>query len=221
MKILSIIGHSGIGKTHLIKRLVSELKSRGHSVAVIKHCHHGFSLSPDGKDSWQFVEAGADAVSVIGPDRIALERKSEADLDYRAIAARYFEHIDIVLVEGGRKDQTLGKIEVLRKGVAEKVSCPQRELLAVISDFESNVGKPVYHPDQIDQIADFVERHIEEPGSRLVLYINGSPIRMKSFVQNMFVNVVYGLLASLQGFEKMPQRITLSIRGKDPEGGGD
>jgi molybdopterin-guanine dinucleotide biosynthesis protein B len=47
-------------QTSLIEQLVAELKRRGLSVAVIKHCSQGFSLDQEGKDSWRFKEAGAD-----------------------------------------------------------------------------------------------------------------------------------------------------------------
>ena len=47
MNIFAIVGHSKSGKTRLISQLIPGLKSRGYTVAVIKHCPHGFELDPE------------------------------------------------------------------------------------------------------------------------------------------------------------------------------
>ena len=49
MKIVAIAGPSQCGKTLLITRLIPEFRARGLSVAVIKHCGHGFCLDVEGK----------------------------------------------------------------------------------------------------------------------------------------------------------------------------
>lgn len=162
MKTIAFVGSSGVGKTQLISRLIPELKRRGHSVAVIKHCHHGFTLSPEGKDSWQFTEAGADSVCMVGPNGLALLQKDSSNPSLSTIAGTHFSHVDIVLVEGGRGQGDLMKIEVLRREIAENVETSTEELLAVISDFEVTVSRPVYHPDQIVEIANLLDNFRQE-----------------------------------------------------------
>lgn len=39
MKIFGIAGHSGMGKTTLLERLVPEITARGRVVSLIKHSH--------------------------------------------------------------------------------------------------------------------------------------------------------------------------------------
>jgi len=218
MKIFAITGNSNSGKTHLIKRLIPELKSRGYSVAVIKHCAHGFALDTEGKDSWKYIEAGSDAVSMLSPERLAVLSKNALGLTPKAIASQYLKNIDIILVEGGREDRNLKKIEVLRKGVSEKVEAPLEELMAVVSDFEVTVDKPVYKPDHVKEIVDFLEECIEPRKSRVILNIDGASVPMNAFVQKIFENTVLGMITSLEGIKKNPESITLSLIRKEGRG---
>jgi molybdopterin-guanine dinucleotide biosynthesis protein B len=215
MKVLAVVGNSNSGKTRLIAKLIPELKKRGYSVAVIKHCSKGFALSPEGKDSWKFNQAGADAVSMIAPDRLSLIRQDTSQPFPSAVAADYFKESDIVLVEGGRREKRLEKIQVIRKGVAEEMVCPPEEILAVVSDMEVTVDKPVFHPDQVSQIADVVEGRIEDSRSQVSLTIDGSPVRLNPFVQKICTNTLLGMIASLDGIKDNPERITLSLFTKN------
>jgi molybdopterin-guanine dinucleotide biosynthesis protein B len=211
MKAIAFVGNSGTGKTRLISRLIPELKRRGHSVAVIKHCHHGFSLSPEGKDSWKLAESGSESVCTVGPGEIALLRKYTSNPTLSTIAGRYFNQVDIVFVEGGRKDGELKKIELLRKGVSEKVETSPEERLAVVSDFEVPVDTRVFHPDQIAEIADLVESHRESRGSRVRLDIDGISVPIKGFVQDIFEKANLGLISTLKGVRRNPRHITLTL----------
>jgi len=157
MKICAIVGYSKSGKTRLIRKLIQELKRRGHSVAVIKHCAGGFTFDLEGKDSWQFMETESNGVALISPGQLAVLKRKVEKVDFHRVAEEYFRDVDIVLVEGGRRERGLKKIEVLRRGVSEKVECSLEELIAVVSDVKVAVNKPVCHPDQIGEIADIME----------------------------------------------------------------
>lgn len=157
MKIIAFVGDSGSGKTRLIKRLVPELKKRGMSVAVIKHCAHGFDLGGKDKDSSKFLAAGADGVALVSPARQAVIRKNGKVLNFAALARDWFGTADIVLVEGGRNDKTLKKIEVLRRGMSGGIRSSVRELAAVVADFQVACQAPVFHPRQLKKIADWME----------------------------------------------------------------
>lgn len=58
MKLFGIAGHSGMGKTTLLERLVPELRARGLSVSLIKHSHKDIEIDRPGKDSYRLREAG-------------------------------------------------------------------------------------------------------------------------------------------------------------------
>ena len=157
MKIIAFVGKSDTGKTRRIKRLIVEWKRREKIVSVITHCSHGFTLDIEGKDSWQFMEAGADNVSMISPDKMATIHKTTSEPDLKEIAEAVFPSSDIVIIEGGHKVQNVKKIEVLREAISEEVKTPKDELLAVVSDRNLDLDINVFHPDQIGELADFIE----------------------------------------------------------------
>lgn len=130
MKIVGISGPSGSGKTTLIRRLIPEFKRHRLSVAVVKHCPHGFDLEPAGKDSWRFARAGAEGVAMVSGDRTAVAYPGRPERDWRALARRFFPDVDIVLVEGGRNLKGVATIEIVpapgsapvRAGAARRVA---------------------------------------------------------------------------------------------------
>lgn len=214
MKIFAFAGISDSGKTRLILKLVDELKKRGYSISVIKHCAHGIELEAQGKDTAQFVEAGADSVCMYSSDGLAILQQKKANLDVRQISREYLQCSDFILVEGGRSDKTLKKIEVLRKGVSENIVCSPEELIAVVSDFDIGKALPAFHPEEINKIADFLENHPHEKGPQLQLNINNVSVPMNPFVQKIFSNTLLGIISSLEGIPENPECITLSLREK-------
>ena len=59
--VIAFAAYSGTGKTTLIEKVVKVLKSKDLRVAVLKHDGHTFEIDREGKDSWRFSHAGADA----------------------------------------------------------------------------------------------------------------------------------------------------------------
>ena len=214
MKLFAFVGNSNTGKTRLIARLVPELKKRGYSVAVIKHCAHGFELDTSGKDSWNFTESGAEAVAMVSAERLAVIRPIEGHSNPENIAVKHFDMPDIVLVEGFRRDKGIRKIEVLKKGIAEKIESTPTELFAVIADFDVDSDKTVFHPDQIDQIADQIQASVVKQKSSLDIHIDGEAIPMNDFVQKILTNVIMSLIASLDGIKENPKHIAISLLKK-------
>ena len=219
MKIFTFAGNTDSGKTRLILKLVSELKNRGYIVSVIKYCGHGFDLEAQGKDIAQFVEAGSDSVCMYSSDGLAVLQEKKADLDVQQISREYLKCSDFILVEGNRSDKTLKKIEVLRKGVSEKISCPPEELVAVVSDFDVGKDIPMFYPEETKKIADFLENHPHEKEPLLQLNINNVSVPMNPFVQKIFTNTFQGMIRSLEGIPEDPKCITLSLtkKGKKDE----
>lgn len=117
MKVFGIAGHSGMGKTTLLERLVPELMARGLTVSLIKHSHKVIDIDRPGKDSYRLREAGCSEVVLLGHERWALMHELRGDpepsLDY--LLGR-LQPCDLVLVEGF-KDGNFPKIEVWRAGV--------------------------------------------------------------------------------------------------------
>jgi len=219
MKIFAFTGISDSGKTLLMRKLIGELKSRGYTVSVIKHCAHGFDLEEQGKDTAQFMEAGSDSVCMYSPDGIVVFQQKKTELDVKKIFREYLKCSDIILVEGAKSDKKLKKIEVLRKGFSEKILCSPEELIAVVSDFDAGKDIPVFHPEDIEKIADFMENYPNEKEPELWLDIDDVSIPMNPFVQKIFSNTLMGMIRSLEGITEDPECITLSLsrKGKKDE----
>jgi molybdopterin-guanine dinucleotide biosynthesis protein B len=156
MKIVALVGDSGSGKTRLIARLVPELRRRGISVSVIKHCAHGFDLGGRTKDSSLFLKAGAGGVALVAPRRWAVIKEVGSSPSLSGLARKEFPDADIVLVEGGRRERDLKKIEVLRRGRSRTTKISGRDRIAVVSDFEVGARVPVFHPNEVGPIADWL-----------------------------------------------------------------
>ncbi|MGD8534978.1 MAG: molybdopterin-guanine dinucleotide biosynthesis protein B [Candidatus Aminicenantes bacterium] len=219
MKIFAFVGISDSGKTHLMRKLINELKGRGYTVSVIKHCAQGFDIEEQGKDTAQFRKAGSDSVCMYSPDGMAVFQQKKTELDVKMISREYLKCSDFILVEGAKSDKSLKKIEVLRKGFSEKILCSPEELIAVVSDFDMGKDIPVFHPEDIEKIADFMENYPEEKEPLLWLDIDDVSIPMNPFVQKIFTQILMGMIRSLEGIPENPECITLSLsrKGKEDE----
>jgi len=157
MKIISFIAaSSNSGKTTLIEKVVRILKARGLRVAVIKHASKGFDLDQPGKDSWRFGQAGADAVLVVGPERMALMKKLDKApvlSDLEGIVSG----VDIIIEEGFKREGR-NKVEVFRSNVSgEKPLClDDPSILALVSDKQFNIPIPQFHLDDAHGVAEFI-----------------------------------------------------------------
>ncbi len=217
MKTVAIVGQSQSGKTSLIRRLIPELQKRGHSVFVIKHCGHGFTLDLEGKDSWEFSRAGAAGVGMVGPGELAVITKGKADIDFRQITRRHFPTADFVMVEGGPGIRGLKKIEILRKGFDDRPASAPGDLLAVISEEEGPFSVPRFDPRQAKEIADFLEQRSDLGDSPVFLELDGDVLALDPFVGILFENILMGMVRSLKGAAANPKNILLSLRRRDQE----
>ncbi len=96
----SVVGYGSSGKTTLIRKLVTELKSRGYTIAVVKHDpkEHGI-VDREGSDTSLFWEAGSEAVILASPSRLTLFRRTEEDLHLEEILP-LCGNVDCVILEG-------------------------------------------------------------------------------------------------------------------------
>jgi len=135
MRIIGITGHSGMGKTTLLERLVPELVARGLAVSLIKHSHKDIDIDHPGKDSYRLREVGCGEVLLAGSRRWALMHElrdgpepSLADLLSRLAPC------DLVLIEGFRAGD-FPKIEVWRAAVGKPPLAPGlADVIALATD---------------------------------------------------------------------------------------
>ncbi|MGD8366377.1 MAG: molybdopterin-guanine dinucleotide biosynthesis protein B [Desulfobacterales bacterium] len=152
--IVSFVGKSNSGKTTVIEKLLPVLKAGGYRIAVIKHAAHGFEIDRRGKDSFRHKTAGADAVLVASPTRMALVK----DDPYAGLARllSYLSDMDLIITEGF-KSENYPKIEVLRAERGGRLLCTDnKDLIAVVTDLPFPVNVPVFGLEEIEPLAEFI-----------------------------------------------------------------
>ena len=152
MRIICVVGRSKSGKTALIERLVPELKKKGLRIAVIKHDPHDrFEFDREGKDSWRFKKAGADAIAISSPKRIGIIM--DVDHDHSLEELSVFFDVDLIIAEGYKRSK-YPKIEVIKKGHSPLLR--RDELIAVVSEEDLDLGVPRFSFQQIKELAEFI-----------------------------------------------------------------
>jgi molybdopterin-guanine dinucleotide biosynthesis protein B len=160
VKIFGIVGHSGMGKTTLLEKLIPELMGRGLRVSLIKHSHKALDIDHPGKDSHRLREAGCNDVIVIGRARWAAihELRDEAEPTLDELLA-HLRPCDVLLIEG-MKQGPFPKIEVWRTGLDRQPLWPQLPgVVAVAGDSSADSPGPLFRLDDVIGIADFVTRY--------------------------------------------------------------
>lgn len=160
VKTVSFVAKSGTGKTTLLEKVIARLKERGYRVGVIKHDAHRFDIDHPGKDSHRLASAGADAMLIVSPEKLALVKKHAASPPIEELLATYFADVDIVLTEGFKKS-SMPKIELHRRERSATLICRGEEndptLLAAASDEPLELDVPVLDLNDASAVADFIE----------------------------------------------------------------
>lgn len=157
--VVSFIARSGTGKTTLLEKVVVELKTAGVRVGVIKSDAHKFEIDHEGKDTHRYFTAGADAVLITSPAKMAFIKRHEGSPSVGEVVERFFPDMDLVLVEGWKKSD-LPKVEVHRKATGQRLLCRGQEydgnLIAVASDEPLEVDVPILDLNDPAAVASFL-----------------------------------------------------------------
>lgn len=210
--IISIVGKSDSGKTTLIEKLLPELKRRGYRVATVKHDTHGFEVDQEGKDSWRHKRAGAYMVIISSPNKIALIRDVERDLNLAEIRERLIDDVDIIISEGYKKD-IQPKIEIFRKEKHENLLCSEDDnLIGVVTNKKFDINVPQFDLDDIYGLVDFIEERFlkSQKEEEVMLKVNGKVISLKPFIKDFITRSIRGMISSLKECED-PKKIEIRI----------
>ncbi len=201
--IVSIVGHSQSGKTTLIEKLIPEMVSRGYRIATVKHTHHKVAPDQPEKDSWRHLQAGSAAVVLSSTDNVTLI-KPMVDASLDDITRLLGEDYDLILAEGFKQDNA-PKIEVHRKNTGHLLTGVTK-LFAIVSDEPLDSKIRQFAPDDVSGLADLLEEGFIKPQKeRVVLYVNGIPIPMQSFIKELITNVMEGIAVSLKGVDEVKE----------------
>ncbi len=158
MKLFGVVGWKNSGKTTLVARLVTELRSRGFSVSTMKHAHHAFDLDQPGRDSFKHREAGAHEVLISSGNRWALMHELQGEDEYKLdVLLTKMSPVDIVIIEGFKREPH-AKIECHRaSSEMPLVSAANKTIMAVASDVDVDTGGlKTLDLNDVSAIADFV-----------------------------------------------------------------
>ncbi|MBM3153817.1 MAG: molybdopterin-guanine dinucleotide biosynthesis protein B [Chloroflexi bacterium] len=192
---LSIVGKSKSGKTTLIEKLVSALKSRGYRVATVKHTTHREFADKPGKDSWRHIQAGSEATATSSPDGIVLVKPTTYDPPLEEITRLFNEDYDIVIAEGFKQCDA-PKIEVHRKQIGAPL-CGLKNLVAVVTDEPLQSSVRQFQIDDIESLTDFVESNLIKSGNkRISVYVNSVPRKLNATNQEMIINTLIAMTSN-------------------------
>ncbi len=210
--IVSIVGKSDSGKTTLIEKIVPELSRRGYRVTTVKHDLHGFEIDKEGKDSWRHKRAGAQAVVISSPRKVALIRDVDKDMSLEELGDSFGEDADLILSEGFKKD-VQPKIEVFREGKHEELLCTKEDnLIAIASNRPFDIGVPCLDIDDVKGIVDLIESKFLKGNQmeEISLRVNRKPVSLSPFVKRFLIRTIKGMISSLKGAEN-PKKIVIKI----------
>ena len=157
-KVINIIGSgSNVGKTYVMEGLIKELKSRGLSIATIKHEVHEYNKVKEGKDTYKHRKAGSETVIISSKNRLAMIKELKEETDLQDIIKMPSDK-DIILVEGYKKSN-LRKIEVYRDDISEKIITPKEKLIAIASDTDIQMDDVKVIPkEDFKGLAELIEK---------------------------------------------------------------
>lgn len=213
--IVCFVGKSDSGKTTFLEKVIAELRGRGYRVGVVKHDAHASEPDQPGKDTWRLRRAGAARVMLSSARYLALVGEVEEELGLEEIAGRYLSDVEIILTEGYKRS-VYPKVEVCRAERSRELLCSPEELLAVVSDLHFDLPCPQFVLDDARGVADLLEeRFLRRPAGagtspQVVLRVDGRPVPLNPFIQEMLAEAVRGLVGALKGGKG--ERIELDIR---------
>ena len=131
--ILSIVGHSGAGKSTVLEQWAWYLRDRGYRLGLAKHSHHAASFPAEGKDSQRLARCFPEWVVLASQDGIHVEgdlAQANSDQTWESYLEEQSARVDLVLVEGGSLS-AFPKIEVVR---GREPRLPRSAVLARIGE---------------------------------------------------------------------------------------
>ena len=162
MRIIGLAGWSGSGKTTLITKAIPRLIARGVRVSTIKHAHHGFDLDTPGKDSFMHRAAGATEVVISSANRWAILHELRGAPEWNlADLLTKLSDVDLVLVEGFKRDRLIPKLEIHRVANGKPLLYPEDPSIAAIACDSTlpSAQVPVVDLNDIEAVVDVLLKY--------------------------------------------------------------
>ncbi|MDP7626753.1 MAG: molybdopterin-guanine dinucleotide biosynthesis protein B [SAR202 cluster bacterium] len=151
---ISIVGYSGSGKTHLIRKIIKRLSNKGFLLIAVKNTHHKTLESPLNKDSEMMYKEGAQSVIAVSDEDLIIRSKHNYRPRFDELISQVARSTDLVICEGIR-DPDLPKIWV---GDEMPTDGSIQNLVATVDNKQSgqDAGVLRFSSDDVDQISHFI-----------------------------------------------------------------
>jgi len=195
--IVAFVGRSESGKTTYIEKLLPELIRRGHRVATVKHVPQHFRPHIPDRDTERHLAAGAGATIAATADALILTKPSTSEPPFEEIGRLLGDEYDIIVAEGF-KGSGVPKIEIYRQAAGPPLDGLKSRVAVVTDDEYTGTGR-VFSLNDIEDVADFLEKgYIEPQRQRLSLHVNGELVVLSAFPREFVGNIVNALVESLK-----------------------
>jgi len=161
MKMFSIVGWSGSGKTLLITRLIEGFQAGRRGVIAVKSTHAGYALQPEGKDTARFLRAGAREAYLLAEGELLRMTALARPADLLAELQGRLRPDDVVLLEGLTLPG-IPVIEIRDPSGGKDLKTRPADLAALVSAEADANPVPCFHPDDIEGIRTFMEAYHEQ-----------------------------------------------------------
>lgn len=217
MKVFTVTGTSGSGKTTTIERLIAELKGRGYRVGSVKEIHYeAFAMDTPASNTHRHRRAGADLVAARGYHETDLLYPEKLPMKE---VLRHYKAYDWVVLEGVEDlpvpavictEDKRGRCSVCAAGKA-------------FAGMRAHDGLPCFNAlEDAAALCDFLESRVPDylecydpddpdPGVEITLAVDGKPLRMVPFVQKILRNAVLGVVRELEGYEE-GREVTIKLK---------
>ncbi len=211
--IISVVGRSESGKTTLLEGLITELKRRGHKVAVIKHSAEDGAVDTVNKDTWRFTRAGSQVSAISSGHNLGIFKRLEHDVGPQELSPLVTE-CDLILTEGFKRS-SYPKIEVHRREQGSEMVSPPEQLLGVVTDESLEVGVPQFARDETDKIADLIEGRIlaQRKEENVDLLINGVAVPLKPAFRDLLARTLMAMVSAFSDIRQV-RSLGVFLRGK-------
>lgn len=212
--IISIVGKSGSGKTTLLEGLITELKARGHKVAIVKHSHHASDIDTTDKDTWRFTKAGSELSALNSLDHLAIYRRMDEYFDPQDISNFVLWDYDLILTEGF-KSSDFPKIEVHLREQGEGLITDPENLLAVVTDEPIEIDIPQFSRNDLSKIADLIENILlsRKETNEIDLVVNGTRVPTTREFNNLLTRTLLAMVPGPQNNGDI-KNLHISLRRK-------
>jgi molybdenum cofactor guanylyltransferase len=169
---IAVCGLSGSGKTTLLTGVLRHFRQSGYEPGYFKHGCHRFNLDREGKDSFRAGQAGAVSVMIADPEKEALVSSGSGSITQSSATLA----CDILFIEGLKELPTAKLLLVDAGGVILPLldEGVVRNVIALVHEDHptglERFGLPVFHRDEVDGIASFIEGHLAELAAKVPVY---------------------------------------------------